>query len=61
MIVNSLNLKNFRNYGNEKIEFHEKLNIIHGCNAQGKTNILEAIYMFSLGKSNRASKYGDLI
>lgn len=61
MIVNSLNLKNFRNYGNEKIEFHEKLNIIHGCNAQGKTNILEAIYMFSLGKSNRASKDGDLI
>ena len=61
MIVKSLKIKNFRNYKSENIEFHEKLNIIHGSNAQGKTNILEAIYMFSLGKSNRASKEGDLI
>ncbi len=61
MIVKSLKIKNFRNYSSEKIEFHEKLNIIHGSNAQGKTNILEAIYMFSLGKSNRAAKDNDLI
>ncbi len=61
MIVKSINLDNFRNYNSEKIEFDEKLNIIYGNNAQGKTNILEAIYLFSLGKSNRASKDSDLI
>ncbi len=61
MIVKSICLENFRNYHSEKIEFDEKLNIIYGNNAQGKTNILEAIYLFSLGKSNRASKDGDLI
>ncbi len=61
MIVKSLKLNNFRNYSIEKIEFDEKLNIIYGNNAQGKTNILEAIYLFSLGKSNRAAKDNDLI
>ncbi len=61
MIVKSLKLDNFRNYTAEKLEFNEKLNIIYGNNAQGKTNILEAIYLFSLGKSNRALKDNDLI
>ncbi|MBR5155205.1 MAG: DNA replication/repair protein RecF [Clostridia bacterium] len=61
MIVKNISLNNFRNYSSEKIEFDEKLNIIYGNNAQGKTNILEAIYLFSLGKSNRALKDGDLI
>ncbi len=61
MIVKSISLNNFRNYSSEKIEFDEKLNIIYGNNAQGKTNILEAIYLFSLGKSNRALKDNDLI
>lgn len=61
MIVEKLNLKNFRNYKNEKINFNEKINIIYGNNAQGKTNILEAIYIFSLGKSNRAYHDSDMI
>lgn len=61
MIVKDITLKNFRNYENEKLEFHDKLNIIYGNNAQGKTNILEGIYMFSLGKSNRASKDLEMI
>ncbi len=61
MIVRDISFKNFRNYKNEKIEFHEKLNIIYGNNAQGKTNILEGIYLFSLGKSNRASKDTEMI
>lgn len=61
MIVESLYLNNFRNYESEKIEFDEKINIIHGNNAQGKTNILEAIYVFSLGKSNRAYHDSDMI
>lgn len=61
MIVRDIRLRNFRNYEEEKIEFHEKLNIIYGNNAQGKTNILEGIYLFSLGKSNRASKDHEMI
>ncbi len=61
MIVKDIYFHNFRNYDNEKIEFHEKLNIIYGNNAQGKTNILEGIYLFSLGKSNRASKDFEMI
>ncbi len=61
MIVKDIYFKNFRNYENEKFEFHDKLNIIYGNNAQGKTNILEGIYMFSLGKSNRASKDYEII
>ena len=52
MIINSLKLKNFRNYEDLNIKFNEKLNIIIGNNAQGKTNILEAIYYLSITKSN---------
>ena len=61
MIVKDITFKNFRNYENEKIDFHDKVNIIYGNNAQGKTNILEGIYLFSLGKSNRASKDFEMI
>ena len=61
MIVRSLELGNFRNYESEKIDFDEKINIIYGNNAQGKTNILEAVYVFSLGKSNRAYHDSDMI
>jgi DNA replication and repair protein RecF len=61
MIVEKLYLRNFRNYEEEKIEFDKKINIIYGNNAQGKTNILEAIYLFALGKSNRTSKDGELV
>ena len=49
--INKLCLKNFRNYLNLDIEFNDKLNIIIGNNAQGKTNILEAIYFLSITKS----------
>ncbi|MBQ2872702.1 MAG: DNA replication/repair protein RecF [Bacilli bacterium] len=51
MKINRLNLKNFRNYLDLDIEFNDKLNIIIGNNAQGKTNILEAIYFLSITKS----------
>ena len=47
-----MKLKNFRNYSDLDINFNEKLNIIIGNNAQGKTNILEAIYFLSITKSN---------
>lgn len=61
MIIKELTLRNFRNYEDETIKFNDKINIIHGNNAQGKTNILEAIYLFSLGKSNRAAHDTDMI
>ncbi len=61
MIVKELKLKNFRNYEDETFKFDRKVNIIYGNNAQGKTNILEGIYMFSLGKSNRALKDNEII
>ena len=51
--LNSLLLRNFRNYGEEQLNFHSKLNIIFGDNAQGKTNLLEAIAYLSLGSSFR--------
>ena len=51
MKINNLKLKNFRNYVDLDIEFNDKLNIIIGNNAQGKTNILEAIYFLSITKS----------
>ncbi len=61
MIVKNIELKNFRNYENEKIEFSPNINIIYGNNAQGKTNILEGIYLFSMGKSNRTYHDEELI
>ena len=51
MKLNKLSLKNFRNYLDLNIDFNDKLNIIIGNNAQGKTNILEAIYFLSITKS----------
>jgi len=50
--IEKLMLKNFRNYQDLTIEFNDKLNIIIGNNAQGKTNILEAIYFLAITKSN---------
>ena len=52
MQIDKLRLKNFRNYCDLDIEFNDRLNIIIGNNAQGKTNILEAIYFLSITKSN---------
>ena len=45
MIIKSIDLQNFRNYGLQSIEFDGKTNILYGDNAQGKTNVLEAIYV----------------
>ena len=44
MYIKKLLLNNFRNYENQEIEFDENINIIYGDNAQGKTNIIEAIF-----------------
>jgi len=50
-----LELYNFRNYSNEKISFADEINIICGDNGMGKTNILEAVYYFSYGRSFRSN------
>ena len=55
MIASELNLYNFRNYENEKVSFGDEVNIIFGDNGMGKTNILEAVYYFSYGRSFRSS------
>lgn len=61
MIIKELHLKNFRNYNYQKVIFDNKVNIIYGDNAQGKTNILEAIYLSSTSKSQRSRNYRELI
>ena len=61
MFVKSLKLKNFRNYDILDIEFDSETNIFYGDNAQGKTNILESIYLTGTTKSHRGTKDRDLI
>lgn len=54
MIVKSVNLKQFRNYESEQVEFAPGVNLVCGRNAAGKTNLLEAVYVCCIGKSQRA-------
>ena len=61
MIIKSLELKNYRNYERLFMEFDEGTNILYGNNAQGKTNILEAIYVCATTKSHRGSKDREII
>lgn len=61
MICKSIEFTNFRNIELEKIELEPGINVIHGENAQGKTNILEGIYLFARGKSFRAFKDRELV
>ena len=61
MKIKSLKLKNFRNYDFLKIEFNEATNIFYGDNAQGKTNILESLYLSGTTKSHRGTKDRDMI
>ena len=61
MIIETIELKDFRNYQSEATVFHEKTNIITGKNAQGKTNLIEAINLLSLGKSFRTKKESEMI
>ena len=61
MKIESLKLKNFRNYDLLSVNFDESTNIFYGDNAQGKTNILEAVYVSGTTKSHRGTKDKDLI
>ena len=61
MVIKSLKLKNYRNYEFLDMTFDSKTNILYGDNAQGKTNILEALYLSGTTKSHRGTKDRDLI
>ena len=61
MIIKSIELTNFRNYDSLSLEFDKGTNILYGDNAQGKTNVLEAIYLSSITKSHKGSKDQDII
>ncbi len=61
MKINNLELNNFRNYAYTKTQFNDGLNFIVGANAQGKTNMLEGIYLLSVGKSPKNSKDKQII
>ncbi len=61
MIIKSLELADFRNYDSLRIDFSSGTNILYGDNAQGKTNILEAIYISATTKSHKGSKDKEII
>ena len=61
MLCKRVELQNFRNAECEVIEFDSGINVLHGENAQGKTNLLEAIYFVSLGKSFRTTHETEII
>ena len=61
MYLSKLSLKNFRNYSQLDIQLNPGLTILTGENAQGKTNLLEAIFLLSLAKSHRTNHDMDMI
>ena len=61
MWIKKIKIKNFRNYINEEIKLEKNINIFYGENAQGKTNIIESIFLCSFGKSFRAKKDLEMI
>ena len=61
MYIESVQLKNFRNYDSLELDLAQGTNIIYGNNAQGKTNILEALYLCGTTKSHKGSRDKDMI
>ncbi|MGF6376393.1 DNA replication and repair protein RecF [Clostridiales Family XIII bacterium PM5-7] len=61
MFIKRIEIKNFRNYKFLKREFHQNVNLILGNNAQGKTNLIESIYISSVGKSFRTNKDSEMV
>ena len=61
MYINKIKLQNFRNYNEQEINLNKSINVFYGDNAQGKTNILEAIFLCNFGKSFRTNKEKELI
>ena len=61
MVIKSLKLINYRSYKDKTFNFSDKLNILVGKNAQGKTNVIEAIFYAVIGKSFKTSKEKEVI
>lgn len=61
MFISEIQLKNYRNYEKLELSFEDKVNVIIGENAQGKTNLMEAIYVLAMAKSHRTSNDRELI
>lgn len=61
MKITELELKNYRNYSNTLVNFQDGINFIVGKNAQGKTNMLESLFLSSVGKSPKNSKDKQII
>lgn len=61
MYIKELKIKNFRNYENINVSFNKNVNILYGDNAQGKTNLLESIYLLGITKSHREFIDNNLI
>ena len=61
MEIKKITLNNYRNYGSQTIELGDRLNVIIGKNAQGKTNLLESVFLCTIGRSPRTTKDKDLI
>ena len=61
MRINKIALENFRNYEIQEIKLDQNINVFYGNNAQGKTNILEALYFCAFGRSFRTHKDAELI
>lgn len=61
MYIKKIKLKDFRNYDELELEFNNKVNFILGQNAQGKTNLLESLYITSIGKSFRTGRDSEMI
>ena len=61
MWITNIKLNNFRNYNKKEIKLHENINVFFGENAQGKTNIIESVFLCSIGKSFRTNKEKELI
>ena len=61
MWIKKIKINNFRNYDQEEIDLEKNINIFYGENAQGKTNIIESIFLCGMGKSFRAKKDKEMI
>ena len=61
MWIKRIKINNFRNYKNQEINLNKNINIFYGDNAQGKTNVIESIFVCSIGKSFRTNKEKELI
>jgi len=61
MFIERLALTDYRNYASLELSFSSQINVLIGENAQGKTNVMEVIYVLSMAKSHRASNDRELI